>query len=112
MNDSSRRSFIKKLTGSTAAMAIGTSVLAGDQKEQYLEFLSRTKYSANDNINIALIGAGIMGTQDTTTALTVPGAKMVAVCDLYEGRLKDAKTKWGSDIFTTRSYTELLNRKY
>lgn len=111
MNDSSRRSFIKKLTGSTAAMAIGTSVLAGDQKEQYLEFLSRTKYSANDNINIALIGAGIMGTQDTTTALTVPGAKMVAVCDLYEGRLKDAKTKWGSDIFTTRSYKELLNRK-
>ena len=63
MNDSSRRSFIKKLTGSTAAMAIGTSVLAGDKKEQYLEFLSRTKYSANDNINIALIGAGIPETR-------------------------------------------------
>lgn len=92
-------------------MAIGTTVLAGDKKEQYIEFLSRTKYSANNNINIALIGAGIMGTQDTITALSVPGAKLVAVCDLYDGRLKEAKTRWGSDIFTTRSYKELLNRK-
>ncbi len=30
---------------------------------------------------------------------------------LYDGRLKDAKTKWGADIFTTRSYKEILNRK-
>ena len=77
MNDSSRRNFIKKLTGSTAAMAIGTTVLAGDKKQEYIEFLNRTRYSANDNINIALIGAGIMGTQDTITALSVPGAKQL-----------------------------------
>ena len=111
MNDSSRRSFIKKLTGSTAAITIGTATLAGERKEQYLEFLSRTRYAANDNINLALIGAGIMGTQDTTVALTVPGAKLVAVCDLYDGRLADAKTKWGNDIFTTRRYKEILARK-
>jgi predicted dehydrogenase len=35
----------------------------------------------------------------------------VAVCDLYDGRLKDAKTKWGADIATTRVYKEILNRK-
>lgn len=110
-NDSSRRNFIKKLTGSTAAIAIGTTALAGDDKERYIEFLQRTRYSANDNINLALIGAGIMGTQDTITALSVPGAKLVAVCDLYDGRLAEAKTKWGNDIFTTRSYKEILNRK-
>lgn len=110
-NDSSRRNFIKKLTGSTAAIAIGTTALAGDDKERYIEFLERTSYSANDNINLALIGAGIMGTQDTITALSVPGAKLVAVCDLYDGRLAEAKTKWGNDIFTTRSYKEILNRK-
>lgn len=110
-NDNSRRDFLKKLTGSTAAMAIGSAALAGEQRERYIEFLSRTRYSANDNINIALIGAGIMGTQDTLTALSVPGAKLVAVCDLYDGRLKEAKSKWGSDIFTTRSAKELLARK-
>ena len=111
MNDSSRRNFIKKLTGTTAAVAIGSTVLAGDKKDQYIEFLNRVRYSANDNINLALIGAGIMGTQDTITALSVPGAKLVAVCDLYDGRLAEAKTRWGNDIFTTRSYKEILNRK-
>ncbi|HUQ67481.1 MAG TPA: Gfo/Idh/MocA family oxidoreductase [Flavitalea sp.] len=111
MTESSRRNFIKKLTGSTAAITIGTTVLAGDKKEEFIQYLNRTSYSANDNINIGLIGAGIMGTQDTLTALSVPGSKLVAVCDLYDGRLKEAKTKWGADIFTTRSYKELLNRK-
>lgn len=110
-NDNSRRHFLKKLTGSTAALAIGTSALAGEQRERYIEFLSRKGYGPNDNINLGLIGAGIMGTQDTTVALSVPGSKLVAVCDLYEGRLAEAKKKWGADIFTTRSYKELLNRK-
>jgi hypothetical protein len=29
---------------------------------------------------------------------------------LYDGRLEEGK-KWGADIFTTRSYKEILNRK-
>jgi predicted dehydrogenase len=110
-NESSRRSFIKKLTGSTAAVAIGSSVFANEDREQFIQFLNRKSISANDNINIALIGAGIMGVQDTTVAVSVPGTKLVAVCDLYDGRLKDAKQKWGAVIFTTRSYREILNRK-
>jgi len=66
---------------------------------------------ANVIINIALIGSGGMGVQDTITALQVPGTKLIAVCDLYDGRLQEAKTRWGKDIFTTRSYKEILNRK-
>jgi predicted dehydrogenase len=110
-NDSSRRNFIKKMTGTSAAFAIGSSVLANENRNIFIERLKRGPVGANDNINIALIGAGGMGTQDTITALTVPGIKLVAVCDLYDGRLKDAKTKWGADIFTTRSYKEILARK-
>jgi predicted dehydrogenase len=41
----------------------------------------------------------------------VPGIKLVAACDLYDGRLKEAKSRWGADLFTTRSYKEILNRK-
>lgn len=111
LQDSSRRSFIKKLAGSTAAVAVGSSVFGAEQSDNYLEYLRRGPISINDNINLALIGAGGMGTEDTKTALQVPGIKLVAACDLYDGRLKDAKTKWGQDIFTTRSYKELLNRK-
>ena len=108
---SSRRNFLKKMAVSTAAVATGTTVFANENKTATFQLLKRNIFGANDNINIGLIGAGGMGTQDTITALQVPGVKLVAVCDLYDGRLKDAKKKWGVDLFTTRSYKELLNRK-
>ena len=108
---SSRRKFIKTLASSTAAVAIGTNVFATEDKVAQFKIFKRQSLSANDNINIALIGAGIMGGQDTLTALSVPGIKLVAVCDLYDGRLKEAKTKWGAELFTSRSYKEILNRK-
>lgn len=107
----SRRGFIKKLSTTAAAIATGSAVIAAE-KQQAFEYLKRSSpVSANDTINIALIGAGGMGTQDTIVALQVPGVKLLAVCDLYDGRLKDAKARWGADIFTTRSYKEILNRK-
>src|SRR5687767_11317035 len=110
-NSSSRRNFIKKLAASSAAVAVGANVFAAEEKNTYIETLKRLPRSVNDNINIALIGGGGMGTQDTLTALSVPGVKLVAVCDLYDGRLKEAKTRWGQDLFVTRSYKEILNRK-
>ena len=112
-SESSRRGFIKKLTSSAAAVAVGTNVFAGSTEEsKSVEFKihKRQFQGPNDNINIALIGAGGMGTQDTITALQVPGAKLVAACDLYQGRLNDAKNRWGQDIYTTRVYKEILSR--
>jgi predicted dehydrogenase len=109
--ESSRRNFLKTLATTSAAMTVGTNTLLAAPKQTIITSMQRHGFSANDQINIALIGAGGMGTQDTITALKVPGTKLVAVCDLYEGRLKDAKTKWGADLFTTRSYKEILNRK-
>jgi predicted dehydrogenase len=67
--------------------------------------------SPNDNIQLALIGAGIQGQGDTLTALQVPGVKLVAVADCYDGRLAHAKELWGTDLFTTRDYREILSRK-
>jgi len=61
-------------------------------------------------VRLALIGKGGQGTSDTRTALRVPGVKLVAVCDLYDARLQDAKKEWGSDVFTTREYKEILSR--
>jgi predicted dehydrogenase len=110
-SDSTRRNFLRNLGGTTAALAIGNQVFANGT-EEYVDYLDRI-YDAgpNDQVNIALIGAGIMGTQDAKVALQVPGVKMVAVCDLYDGRLKDAKAMWGNDIFTHKHYKEILNRK-
>ncbi len=111
ISESSRRNFIKKLATASAAVAVGNSVFSAENKNAYFEKLKRTPFSANDKINIALIGAGGMGTQDVITALKIPNIKLVAVCDLYKGRLKDATTKWGNDLFLTRSYKEILSRK-
>lgn len=67
--------------------------------------------SANDNIQVACIGFGIMGQGDCKTAATVPGVKLVAVSDVYDGRLQKAKEVYGQDTFTTRDYREVLAKK-
>jgi predicted dehydrogenase len=72
---------------------------------------SRASVSANDLIQIALIGAGGMGFADARTALSIDGVRLVAACDLYDGRLEQARKEWGGDILTTRDYREVLARK-
>ena len=67
--------------------------------------------AANDHIQIALIGAGGQGMGDTRSAVQVPGVKLVAVADCYNGRLTRSKELWGDDVFTTRDYREIMARK-
>lgn len=104
-----RRKFLHTLGASGSLLLAGIPAMADPAKVQQL--LSTVKVSANDKVSIALIGAGIIGHYDTETALKVPGVELVAVCDLYQGRLDRAKEKWGKDIFVTRNYKEILQRK-
>ncbi len=91
-----RRHFLS----ATASAGLAASRLAQAQR----------KVSANDTIQFALIGAGGMGSADANSAREVGGTKLVAVADIYEGRLKRAKENWGSDVATTRDYREILAR--
>jgi predicted dehydrogenase len=104
-----RRSFLKVAGTATAEtfLAAKTKVhaLAMTQGEQ------AASVAANDHIQIALIGAGGQGQGDTKVAAQVPGVKVVAVADCYDGRLDRCKEIWGDDIFTTRDYKEILARK-
>lgn len=103
---------MKKLGGTAAGLAIGTEIKASDSPLiQKHKLHSKIKISANDKIKIGLIGSGIIGHYDTDTALKVDGVELVAVCDLYDGRLERAKEKWGKNLFTTRDYRELLAKK-
>jgi predicted dehydrogenase len=72
--------------------------------------LAQTKRSPNDTIQVALIGAGGMGSEDARSSQKVGGVKLVAVSDIYQGRLTRAKEQWGNDLFTTRDYREVLAR--
>lgn len=96
-----RRTFVK--VGGMAAAATSLNVLAEPQQ-------APAQKSANDTIQLALIGAGIQGQSDTHSALEVPGVKLVAVADCYDGRLAHCKELWGQDVFTTRDYREILAR--
>jgi len=113
-NQNSRRSFLKKAVLGTAAVTSAPMVLSGSYNQRLLlgsRSYADVAFAANDNINLALIGTGIQGIYDTTSALRVPGVKLVATCDLYSGRLDRAKELWGKDIFVTRDYREILERE-
>jgi len=108
----SRRSFLAKVAaGSYASLAIPTAGLRTPYR-----LLRRSdapsRYSPNDNIQLALIGAGGMGAIDVETAMSIEGVKLIAACDLYDGRLTKAQEEWGEEdpIVTTRDYREILAR--
>jgi predicted dehydrogenase len=102
-----RRDFLKAgsvmTAGTFIANGLKTHVLAAEEQPA-------AAHSANDQIHLALVGAGGQGMGDTKTALLVPGVKLVAVADCYDGRLARAKELWGDEIFTTRDYKEILSR--
>jgi len=102
-----RRNFLKVAGSATAGTILGTKVyaLAAEQSQP------SAAVAANDHIQIALIGAGGQGQYDTRVAVQVPGVKLVAVSDCYDGRLEHSKELWGNDVFTTRDYKEVLARK-
>src|SRR5690348_811097 len=66
--------------------------------------------SANDNVQIAIIGAGGQGSDDVRSSLAVGGVKLVAASDVYQGRLTRARELWGPGVFITRDYREVLAR--
>src|SRR5277367_4469421 len=105
MNRWNRRNFLKEASVATAGSLAGTKLLGMARSEG-----ART-IAAKDHIQLALIGAGIQGQFDTRTAIQVPGVKLVAVADCYQGRLDHSKEMWGDDIFTTKNYAEILARK-
>ena len=102
-----RRNFLKVASTATASTILRGKIhaLAAIEAEPIAPL------AANDQIQIALIGAGIQGQGDTKVAVQVPGVKLVAVADCYDGRLAHSKELWGNEVFTTRDYREILARK-
>ena len=86
-----------------------TSLAAGVAGEIMAE--APQSVSPNDRVRVALIGHGIRGGGDARSSLAAGGTELVAVSDVYEGRLTRAKEVWGSQLFTTRDYREVLARK-
>lgn len=106
-----RRTFLRNLGVVGAAAAITPSAFAASPGNQSPMLRSYSTKAKDKLLKIALIGAGGMGVSDTVTALMHDNIELVAVCDLYDGRLEEAKQRWGSSIFLTKDYKQILKRK-
>jgi predicted homoserine dehydrogenase-like protein len=73
----SRRHFLQ-----SAAAGLAASALAAQDKT-----------GPNGRVQVATIGLGGMGTGDTHSSTAVPGVELVAVADIYQGRLDHAKDR-------------------
>lgn len=111
-SQTSRRKFLQQIgsAGILAAASPLSSMAAGEKAEERIIRYSKP-FSSNDKVRVAVIGFGIQGHIDLTTALKVPGVELAAICDLYSGRLENAKEIHGKDIFTTKNYKDILDRK-
>src|ERR1700753_817395 len=107
VHELNRRNFLKAAgAAATVETFLGsrTHLLAEAQSEP------AKPVAANDHIQFALIGAGGQGQGDTKVAVQVPGVKLVAVADCYDGRLEHSQELWGNGIFTTPHYSQVLER--
>jgi predicted dehydrogenase len=111
-NKTTRRNFIR--LAATSGLLVMTPKKSAGSRHTILESsqlqTEQEQVSPNEKIRIATIGVGQQGSGDTTIALRVPGVELVAVADIYEGRLTRAKEVWGEKISTTRDYREILAR--
>jgi predicted dehydrogenase len=101
-----RRDFLRNVTAASALLA--TESIA----KPFHIIKDLKKISPNDKIRFATIGMGIQGHSDTKAALrSAQDVEFVAAADLYDGRLTRVKELYGKDIFTTRDYRQILERK-
>ncbi|HEX6544875.1 MAG TPA: Gfo/Idh/MocA family oxidoreductase [Bryobacteraceae bacterium] len=93
----------------------GLSMAAAAAKPIKLEglaFNAAKQTAASDRVRFAMIGVGMQGSGLLENAITLPGVECVGMADLYDGRHTLAKQITGNpNLFTTRQYKELLDRK-
>ena len=112
-----RRTFVKGLAQSGLMAGAAPFIMSNKPYRESVILKPATdlnrsrKYAANDKIRLGVIGAGIIGFYNMVSALSVNGVELVAVCDLYTGRLTRAKEVYGDHLFTTRDYREILAKE-
>ena len=65
----------------------------------------------NDQVGMGWIGLGIQGTHLLRSFKAIPGVRLVAGADLYDGHLARARELTEGAIATTRDYRAVLERK-
>ncbi len=109
-NNSSRRDFLKLASLGVAGLTVAGNG-SGKAHAELIPAPRRSRQvSAGDRLGLATIGMGIIGFEDTQTALQVPGVDLVAAADCYDSRLEHTREVFGRNVYTTRKYEEILKR--
>lgn len=111
-NSNSRRKFLQQIRATSlvaASSPFASLAVSAKAEERILQY--ERKITPNDKIRIGVIGYGVQGHFDLRTALKVPGVELAGICDLYTGRIQNAKEQYGNEIFTTNNYQDILDRK-
>ena len=98
-----RREFLG--TGAAAASAVwagGRPYAAGAEASP----------GPGETVNVGLIGCGGQGRYDMSLFMSVPGVRIVAVCDVHETRVQEARKQAGGEkVLTCRDHRKLLQSK-
>jgi predicted dehydrogenase len=98
-----RREFLGTTAATAAATWAGGALYAAD---------APARPGPNDTINIALIGCGGQGRADLREMAAVPGTRVLAVCDLHEGHMAQARKEAGGEkILAYHDYRKLIENK-
>jgi predicted dehydrogenase len=68
-------------------------------------------FSANDEVQVALIGCGTRGMHVARQMRQAPGVRFVAVCDVYDSNAARAKSWAGEGCESYRDFRRVLDRK-
>jgi predicted dehydrogenase len=102
-----RRDFFR--AGASAA-ALGVAGKVSFLTPSFLAAAPRA-VAPSDRVRFASIGTGVRGCEIMRAALNCPGTEIVAVCDLYDGRLIAGQETAGKKLPTTKHFRDILERK-
>lgn len=105
-----RRRLLQGLSSSVLSAKLFKSTSLYGQLEES-QPTSSHPISANDRINIGIIGPGSRGKELIRQLLRTPGVEIVAQCDVYEPRFAEVNELVGKKVPAYKNYRELLERK-
>ncbi len=99
----SRREFLGRSASTAAAGWAGTTLYAAD---------ASARPGPNETVNLALIGCGNRGRQLIGEFKPLPGVRLVAVCDVEQRRLPQARQMAGGEkVLVYHDFRKLLDSK-
>lgn len=102
-----RREFIRR----SGLVTAGTVALRSGNKIVWASDPGPASVPPSERVRVGVIGIGMRAMGDTGSFVVVPGVELVAVADVYDGRLTRAKELFGEKLETAKDYRRILDRK-